>query len=151
MTTLGIRRTIGQQIIAGVLFALISLSAAIATAADDKPMLYFFTSKGCAPCIQVKHVIKQLDSEGYPVTTVDVDQHPDWAKAFRVTHTPTLSLVRNNEVLAWQPRPMRAEELRGWFRTIRFTPSPRKEIPKKQILVLVANDASRHQPTAKRI
>ena len=116
------RCTIAQASIACIVFMLVSLSCANASA-DEQPMLYFFTSKGCAPCIQVKHVIQQLDSEGYPVTTVDVGQRPDWADAFRVTHTPTLALVRNNEVLAWQPRPMRAEELRGWFRTIRFTPA----------------------------
>lgn len=127
MTKLGNPRAIGQRA-AAIVFVLISLSVAIAPAADDT-MLYFFTSQGCAPCIQVKHVIKQLDSEGYPVTTIDVNERPDWADAFRVTHTPTLALVRNNEVLAWQPRPMRDEELRGWFRTIRFSPSTRNETP----------------------
>lgn len=116
-------RAYAQQLAACLLFVLISLSANLASAADDDTMLYFFTNKGCAPCIQVKHVIKQLDTEGYPVTTVNVSERPDWANAFRVTHTPTLALVRNNEVLAWQPRPMRAEELRDWFRTIRYTPS----------------------------
>ena len=113
----------------GLSFAIAILSAAclaIASApchaqvADGAPMLYFFTADGCAPCIQVKHVVKQLESEGYPVSTINVSQHPDWAKAFRVTRTPTLSLVRGKQVLAWQPRPMRAEELRGWFRTIGF-------------------------------
>lgn len=114
-----------QQIAACLLFVVISLSTNFASAADDDTMLYFFTNHGCAPCIQVKHVIKQLDNEGYPVTTVNVSERPDWADAFRVTHTPTLALVRNNEVLAWQPRPMRAEELRGWFRTISYRPSAR--------------------------
>ena len=88
----------------------------------DDPMLYFFTSKGCAPCIQVKHVVRQLGSEGYPVTTVNVSERPDWADAFRVTRTPTLVLVQGKQVLAYQPRPMRAQELRDWFKTIRFVP-----------------------------
>ena len=126
MTKLGNPRAIGQRVAVSV-FVLISLSAAIAPA--DDAMLYFFTSQGCAPCIQVKHVINQLDSEGYPVTTINVSERPDWANAFRVTHTPTLALVRNNEVLAWQPRPMRAEELRGWFRTIRYKLAAGNETP----------------------
>ena len=122
-------KTIGNSRFAAkcAFVALTFLSIAFADSqlmADNEPMLYFFTSRGCAPCIQVKHVVKQLDSEGYPVTTIDVGKRPDWAKAFRVTHTPTLALVKNNEVIAWQPRPMRAEELRGWFRTIRFAPMP---------------------------
>lgn len=125
--------------------------------ADDEPTLYFFTSRGCAPCIQVKHVVKQLESEGYPVTTVDVGERPDWADAFRVTHTPTLALVKGNDVVAWQPRPMRAEELRGWFRTIRFSPSPRlarsgrlakaAELENKTIGTNTANFQDRVRPT----
>lgn len=133
MTTLGNRCNFAQASTACILFILVSLSCSIASA--DQPMLYFFTSQGCAPCIQVKHVIKKLDSEGYPVTTVDVGDRPDWAEAFRVTHTPTLALVRNNEVIAWQPRPMRAEELRGWFRTIRFSPQKRNTNSNRKSLV----------------
>ena len=138
----GTHCAIGQRIAAAILFALITFTAAIAPAADDNAMLYFFTSKGCAPCIQVKEVIKQLDSEGYPVTTIDVGERPDWADAFRVTRTPTLALVRNNEVLGWQPRPMRSEELRGWFRTIQYrlptdnqtsTAKPAPQTPQKQL------------------
>ncbi len=107
-------------------FAAITFVAMQPATADEQPMLYFFTSKGCAPCIQVKHVVKQLDSEGFPVKTVDVGERPDWADAFRVSHTPTLVLVKNNEVLAWQPRPMRAEELRGWFRTIGYSATTKR-------------------------
>jgi S1-C subfamily serine protease len=116
--------------------------------ADDTPMLYFFTSRGCAPCIQVKHVVKQLDSEGFPVTTIDVGERPDWANAFRVSHTPTLALVKNNEVIAWQPRPMRAEELRGWFRTIHFTPdSDVARSETKTVSAEAAEVADRVRPT----
>ena len=111
MTKLGNPRAIGQRVAVSV-FVLISLSAAIAPA--DDAMLYFFTSQGCAPCIQVKHVINQLDSEGYPVTTINVSERPDWANAFRVTHTPTLALVRNNDCLLYtspSPRDQRGSRM----------------------------------------
>jgi thiol-disulfide isomerase/thioredoxin len=123
MKNLGNPGFVRQYLPAVLLFVSVLLSHSLTAAAEDEPMLYFFTSKGCAPCIQVKHAIKQLDSEGYPVTTVDVGQRPDWADAFRVTRTPTLALVRNNEVIAYQPRLMRVEELRDWFRTIQYVPN----------------------------
>ena len=129
MNMIGNPRTVWQHTPASLLFVMVLLASNLASA-DDSPMLYFFTSNGCAPCIQVKHVVEQLDGEGYPVTTVNVDERPDWANAFRVTRTPTLALVRNNEVLAYQPRAMRAEELRGWFRSIQYAPTTR-DAPQK--------------------
>lgn len=133
MKTFGIPRRNNNCAIALAVAVFFVFASNHATAADSDPMLYFFTSAGCAPCIQVKQVVGQLDREGYPVTTVDVNQRPDWATAFRVTRTPTLVLVRDNDVLAWQPRPMRAEELRGWFRTVGFSlassSAPNKSAP----------------------
>ncbi len=123
MKNFGNRRFAVRYTPAALLFVFALLSGTFASAADDQPVLYFFTSRGCAPCIQVKHVISKLASEGYPVETVDVGERPDWADAFRVTRTPTLALVLNNEVLGYQPRAMRAEELRDWFRTIRYEPT----------------------------
>ena len=123
MKTIGNPRLVWQYLPAALLFVLALSSGNQATALGEEPMLYFFTSNGCAPCIQVKHTIQKLDSEGYPVTTVNVDERPDWANAFRVSRTPTLALVRNNEVLAYEPGAMRAQELRDWFRAIKFTPA----------------------------
>ncbi|QEG22353.1 trypsin-like peptidase domain-containing protein [Mariniblastus fucicola] len=150
MTTIGNPRTVWQYTPALLLLVLVSFCSTLTAAADEKPMLYFFTSKGCAPCIQVKHVIKQLGTEGYPVTTVDVGERPDWADAFRVTHTPTLALVRSNEVLAWQPRPMRAEELRGWFRTIGYTPT-RPAGTLKQSTRTASDDSPRTRPVQTKV
>jgi hypothetical protein len=141
MKNFGKPRFVRQYLPAVLLFVSVLLSSSFAAAAEDELMLYFFTSEGCAPCIQVKHAIKQLDSEGYPVTTVDVNQRADWADAFRVSRTPTLALVRNNEVIAYQPRLMAAEELRDWFRTIQYAPNRNKARPKRAARTAVSSNA----------
>lgn len=89
----------------------------------DSPMLYFFTSAGCAPCIQVKRNVAELAGEGYPVTTIDVNERPDWANSFRVTRTPTVVLVQANTVQGYQPGQMRLAEMKDWFARLGYRPS----------------------------
>jgi thiol-disulfide isomerase/thioredoxin len=77
--------------------------------------LYYFTSKGCAPCQLVKPAIATLATEGYPVTTIDVGERPDWANSFRVTSTPTVALVRGNEIVGHHAGIVKLGTLKSWF------------------------------------
>jgi thiol-disulfide isomerase/thioredoxin len=84
--------------------------------------LYFFTSQGCAPCEMVKPSLKQLAAAGYPVTTVDIRQRPDWATHFRVDRTPTVIMVRNQQIVGRHAGVIGHSELVQWFAASGFTP-----------------------------
>ena len=86
------------------------------TAGNDTH-LYFFTSQGCAPCEVVKPAIAKLDAAGYPVTTVDIRTSPDWASHFRVTKTPTVIMVRNQQIVGRHAGILPHSELLQWFAT----------------------------------
>ena len=123
------RRLDSQQRIAAltVLFivAVTSLTASAqqTTSQSDQVHLYFFTMRGCAPCEMVKPAIEQLDRQGYPVTTIDIDQRPDWATTFDVKSTPTVAMVRGNKVIGFHAGVIRLPELTNWFRTAGVDPA----------------------------
>ncbi len=82
--------------------------------------LYFFTSQGCAPCRQVAASIETLKHEGYPVTTVDIGQHPEWAKTFSVDRTPTVTMVANSRLVGRHAGQIDAATLREWFTAVGY-------------------------------
>ena len=75
------------------------LLAAQNAAANQSAHLYFFTNPGCAPCRQVEPGIEALTKEGYPITTVFLNQQPDLARRFSVDRTPTVILVSKNKIV----------------------------------------------------
>lgn len=96
--------------------------SATPSAANDTH-LYFFTSLGCAPCEVVKPALAKLDAAGYPVTTVDIRQRPDWATHFRVDRTPTVIMVRNQQIVGRHAGIIGHQELLQWFATSGYKPS----------------------------
>ena len=69
---------------------------------EQRTLLYFFTSHGCAPCKQVEPVIEVLKGEGYPVETVYLGNDPAssqrYMREFGVTHTPTVVLISGGQL-----------------------------------------------------
>ena len=86
------------------------------------PHLYFFTSDGCAPCEVIKPSIVKLADAGYPTTTINVRQQPQWAQHFRISRTPTVVLVQNERAIGRREGMIRHDELVGWFNTINYRP-----------------------------
>lgn len=109
-----------------ILFALTltTLSAAfpgLLTAQDaaaNRPHLYFFTNHGCAPCRQVEPGIEALTREGYPVTTIFLNQQPDMARRFSVDRTPTVVLVSNNKIVGRHAGIIDGVTLKQWFAAV---------------------------------
>ncbi len=92
------------------------------TNADDGPHLYFFTSDGCAPCEIVKPSIAKLAAAGYPTSTINVRKRPNWARHFKISRTPTVVLVNQQQAVGRRAGMIRYEELLGWFETINYRP-----------------------------
>lgn len=89
--------------------------AAAQAAGAQSAHLYFFTNDGCAPCRQVEPGIEALKREGYPVTTVKLNDHPQWGTQFRVDRTPTVVLVNNKQVVGRHAGLIDGVTLKKWF------------------------------------
>lgn len=93
-----------------VFAVLICLKCQFALAQGDENLL-FFTNDGCAPCKLVAPAIAELQAEGFPVKTINVSQHPDWADAYKVSSTPAIYLTRGNRVLDYKFGVLRKTEI----------------------------------------
>jgi thiol-disulfide isomerase/thioredoxin len=80
--------------------------------------LYFFTNHGCAPCRQVEPGIQALAREGYPVSTIYVNQQPQFAQRFQVNRTPTVIMVANNKVVGRHAGLIDGVTLKQWFAAV---------------------------------
>jgi hypothetical protein len=100
---------------------LLALTATVSVhgqATESGPHLYFFTNDVCAPCRQVEPEIESLRQAGYPVTTVNLSQSPDWGRTFSVDRTPTVILVSNQRIVGRHAGLIKAATLMQWFAAI---------------------------------
>ncbi len=108
------------QIVAGLFFLMITVLPPSGVAAQDQTSvrMYFFTNHGCAPCRQVEPGIQALTNAGYPVTTIILDEQPDWAQQFSVDRTPTVILVADNKIVGRHAGLIDRETLKQWFAAV---------------------------------
>lgn len=62
--------------------------------------LIMFSSPTCGPCQQMKPLLRQMESAGYQVQTVDVSQRPDLAQRHRIKRWPTFIVLIGDQVHA---------------------------------------------------
>jgi len=75
---------------------MVSLKAAVAAVAlcgGGQTVLYDFSAEWCGPCRAMAPKVDALAARGYPVRKVDIDQHPDLARRFRVGPIPCFVMV----------------------------------------------------------
>ncbi len=89
------------------LFSVVGLSNCQA----QKTVLYYFTSKHCAPCKRMEPTIQWLHKRGHQVYVIDIQAQPSWAKHFGVTQTPTSVIVSDNVVYGRQTGIIEANRL----------------------------------------
>jgi thiol-disulfide isomerase/thioredoxin len=76
----------------------IQLAAVVLTVSGiGQTVLYDFTAEWCGPCKMMEPAIGQLQSIGYPVQKVNIDQQPDLAKRYGITSVPCVVLVVNGQ------------------------------------------------------
>ena len=57
-----------------------------------KKFLYF-SAEWCGPCKMVGPVMEELNSEGYEVQKIDVDNNPELSQQFGIRNIPTVVLT----------------------------------------------------------
>lgn len=60
--------------------------------------LRVFKASWCRPCKALEPTLKELQSEGYNIVFVDVDEHGDMAQKFGVRGVPTMIKLDGEEV-----------------------------------------------------
>ena len=70
---------------------------------SDKPVVVDFWAEWCAPCRQIKPIIKELAdqyADRVKVVTLDVDSNPGTAGKFGVRAIPTILAFQGGQVMA---------------------------------------------------
>jgi thiol-disulfide isomerase/thioredoxin len=60
---------------------------------SDQPTIIEFSASWCGPCKEMKPQVDLLKTKNYPIRVLDVDQHADLAKNYRVGSVPTFVIV----------------------------------------------------------
>ncbi len=71
--------------------------------AKDRPLLVFFTSRRSGPARRMESLLAHIarkERDVLKVRKVDVDEHPEIAKRFKVSEVPSLALVKGRRVVA---------------------------------------------------
>jgi thioredoxin 1 len=69
----------------------------------DRPLLVFFTSRRSGPARRMESLLAHIarkERDVLKVRKVDVDEHPEIAKRFRISEVPSLALVKGRRVVA---------------------------------------------------
>ncbi len=60
---------------------------------SEQPTILEFSAGWCGPCKEMKPQIDLLKTKSYPIRVLDVDEHPDLARNYRVGSVPTFVIV----------------------------------------------------------
>jgi len=107
-----------------------SLDRSRSASSLDAPILLNFHSARCGPCLQVRPEIQRLVNNRYPVRSIEIGEHPEWARRFGVESVPTFIVVTPEgrelgRTSGYQP----AERLAAFYR------AARKEWSERQALI----------------
>jgi thiol-disulfide isomerase/thioredoxin len=61
--------------------------------AGGETVLLDFTAPWCGPCQSMTPVIRRLESEGFPVRKINIDEHPQLAAQYGVTSVPCFVML----------------------------------------------------------
>lgn len=64
------------------------------------PTVLSFTAKWCGPCREMSPVIEKLQKDGFAIKHIDIDQHPELAKKYRVESIPAFVATLNGHEVA---------------------------------------------------
>ena len=69
---------------------------------SDKPVLLDFYADWCGPCRMVSPIVDEIARENpqYLVGKINVDQEPELAQRFGVFSIPTLTVIKNGNILS---------------------------------------------------
>ena len=69
---------------------------------SEKPVLLDFYADWCGPCRMVSPIVEEIAEENpqYLIGKINVDQEPELAQRFGVFSIPTLTVIKNGNILS---------------------------------------------------
>ena len=75
----------------------------------------YFTASWCAPCKMLRPVMEELQTEGYNIDIIDIDDNQQSAIEHNVKAVPTCILYNDNtEIDRWSGFKQKSEILNHW-------------------------------------
>lgn len=60
-------------------------------------VLVHLTAPGCIHCERSAPLMRELESQGYPIRTIDLSREPEWGRRLQVSAMPTFVMIAGNE------------------------------------------------------
>lgn len=69
---------------------------------SSKPVLLDFYADWCGPCRMVSPIVEEIAEENpqYLIGKINVDKEPELAQRFKVFSIPTLTVIKNGEIIS---------------------------------------------------
>ncbi len=86
---------------------------------SDKPVLVYFSLKGCGPCVTVSPILEKLArefSDNFLFAKVDFDDAPVIIQKLGITGAPTVILFNGGEAIGGFVGSKEEEEIRRWIK-----------------------------------
>ena len=91
--------------------------------ADADTVLVQFHSTKCGPCRAMHPVVQSLETAGYPLQKIDVDEQPQYADQFKVKSLPTFVLFSRGREVHRLEGSSNYNELSGLFHAVGYRPN----------------------------
>lgn len=115
---------------------LVAVAPAFAAEPTRGTALLDFHADWCGPCRQMRPAVEALSAKGFPVRSIDIDDHADLAERYRIEAVPTFVVVDGDgRELARREGVHSALDLARWYNgaaasaTRTAEPAPREERP----------------------
>jgi thiol-disulfide isomerase/thioredoxin len=102
------------------------IASTLAWGGEPNGVVYDFMSTQCPPCQQMSPIVSRLKREGYPIEKVDVQEHPELARRFRVTNIPAFVVMVGDEEVKRSVGAMSEQSLRELCKLVPQKPAQPK-------------------------
>ncbi len=120
----------------------ICLMAVAAAPAGGNVEILEFSATWCGPCRTIAPAIERLQAAGYPFRKIDVDQSPQIAQQHKVTHLPTIVVLRDGQEIGRRVGARSYVELVRWLKKLDVGPVSARPAPP----ILRGQSPDGHQP-----